>query len=412
MAASILGCGSSNGVAVTGNPAPAAAAEVPAPLRPLEELTELDIRQLTREDCRRYLKERGMRRPSWNKAQAIQQVLSLRSLLCPSNPVGPSSKNPGSAANAPPAEAAAAGHTKQLLDKVSQQSMPDSCPSNNASDPRPLAGCFGSLAPTLSVLNPDAKRNPLSSKPASTTKPHSAQLTIFYSGIVNVYDDVPLDKAQAIMLLAASKTFHVPTSSVPGHPPFTRATQQQQQQRELNQQTEATLKYPMQHQQAPQIYLSSASALPDESCTEPGLPQVRSASLQRFLAKRRDRLSGNPSSSRRNDRSKKRRFSPPPPPLTSALFQFPSSARTSQVLRYSTTSTTTITTATATAATTTGATNGGQCSNSNQASENASSDTSGGSSGTPDTSDTTRDNDNGRVSKENGRVSTTCLAAT
>ncbi|XP_008803477.2 protein TIFY 6b-like isoform X2 [Phoenix dactylifera] len=36
-------------------------------------------------------------------------------------------------------------------------------------------------------------------KPASTT----AQLTIFYAGSVNVYNDVPLDKAQAIMLLAS-----------------------------------------------------------------------------------------------------------------------------------------------------------------------------------------------------------------
>ncbi|KAJ0981296.1 hypothetical protein J5N97_009551 [Dioscorea zingiberensis] len=38
------------------------------------------------------------------------------------------------------------------------------------------------------------------SKPAPTT----AQLTIFYGGTVNVYDDVPLDKAQAIMFLASS----------------------------------------------------------------------------------------------------------------------------------------------------------------------------------------------------------------
>eukprot|EP00252_Welwitschia_mirabilis_P018321 TRINITY_DN4070_c0_g2_i5.p1 TRINITY_DN4070_c0_g2~~TRINITY_DN4070_c0_g2_i5.p1 ORF type:complete len:237 (+),score=37.74 TRINITY_DN4070_c0_g2_i5:634-1344(+) len=49
--------------------------------KPLEELTEEDIFQLTREDCRRYLKEKGMRRPSWNKSQAIQQVLSLKGLL-------------------------------------------------------------------------------------------------------------------------------------------------------------------------------------------------------------------------------------------------------------------------------------------------------------------------------------------
>ncbi|KAH9292916.1 hypothetical protein KI387_041895, partial [Taxus chinensis] len=32
----------------------------------------------------------------------------------------------------------------------------------------------------------------------------SAQLTIFYGGMVNVYDDISADKAQAIMLLAST----------------------------------------------------------------------------------------------------------------------------------------------------------------------------------------------------------------
>ncbi|GBG77822.1 hypothetical protein CBR_g25753 [Chara braunii] len=49
--------------------------------RPLEELTDADIKELTREECRRYLKEKGMRKPSWNKAQAMQQLLSLKGLL-------------------------------------------------------------------------------------------------------------------------------------------------------------------------------------------------------------------------------------------------------------------------------------------------------------------------------------------
>ncbi|XP_071689471.1 protein TIFY 4B-like isoform X2 [Rutidosis leptorrhynchoides] len=51
--------------------------------KPLHQLTEDDISQLTREDCRRYLKQKGMRRPSWNKSQAIQQVIMLKSLLEP-----------------------------------------------------------------------------------------------------------------------------------------------------------------------------------------------------------------------------------------------------------------------------------------------------------------------------------------
>lgn len=76
--------------------------------KPLHQLTEDDIAQVTREDCRRYLKEKGtelgmglerrirrflclffelnlagagMRRPSWNKSQAIQQVIMLKTLL-------------------------------------------------------------------------------------------------------------------------------------------------------------------------------------------------------------------------------------------------------------------------------------------------------------------------------------------
>lgn len=95
--------------------------------KPLSELTEEDISQLTREDCRKYLKDKGpifplplpflylhyctyssalkkkkrnvgekkklrtrvrlclfrtgMRRPSWNKSQAIQQVISLKTLF-------------------------------------------------------------------------------------------------------------------------------------------------------------------------------------------------------------------------------------------------------------------------------------------------------------------------------------------
>nr|XP_043619413.1 protein TIFY 4B-like [Erigeron canadensis] len=52
--------------------------------KPLHHLTEQDFSQITREQCRQYLKQKGMRRPSWNKSQAIQQVIMLKALLEPS----------------------------------------------------------------------------------------------------------------------------------------------------------------------------------------------------------------------------------------------------------------------------------------------------------------------------------------
>ncbi|XP_022033319.1 protein TIFY 4B-like [Helianthus annuus] len=56
--------------------------------KPLHLLTEDDISQVTREQCRQFLKQKGMRRPSWNKSQAIQQVIMLKALLEPT-PEGP-----------------------------------------------------------------------------------------------------------------------------------------------------------------------------------------------------------------------------------------------------------------------------------------------------------------------------------
>nr|ABK23754.1 unknown [Picea sitchensis] len=47
-------------------------------------------------------------------------------------------------------------------------------------------------------------------KPAPSTipeKPSGAQLTIFYGGTVYVYDDIPTDKGQAIMLMASSGNY-------------------------------------------------------------------------------------------------------------------------------------------------------------------------------------------------------------
>ncbi|XP_027365169.1 protein TIFY 4B isoform X3 [Abrus precatorius] len=152
--------------------------------KPLNQLTEDDISQLTREDCRRFLKEKGMRRPSWNKSQAIQQVISLKALLEPSDddslaPAVHHHATQGDLREAPaniPATEEPASHAGEELPKSSSSGeKPKEANDANVVSPRGCAtsGSFG-------------------------------QMTIFYCGKVNVYDGVSPDKARAIMQLAAS----------------------------------------------------------------------------------------------------------------------------------------------------------------------------------------------------------------
>ncbi|CAJ1977161.1 unnamed protein product [Sphenostylis stenocarpa] len=151
--------------------------------KPLKQLTEDDISQLTREDCRRFLKEKGMRRPSWNKSQAIQQVISLKALLEPSDDDSP-----------PPAPMH--HHTHPPQPQPSKAPPPEE-PAFHAADDIQKSASSGEK-PTETI------NTNVASPRGCATSGSFGQMTIFYCGKVNVYDGVSPDKARAIMQLAAS----------------------------------------------------------------------------------------------------------------------------------------------------------------------------------------------------------------
>ncbi|KAK8635858.1 hypothetical protein V6N13_004572 [Hibiscus sabdariffa] len=178
--------------------------------KPISQLTEDDISQVTREDCRRYLKEKGMRRPSWNKSQAIQQVISLKNLLettSDSDAVEASKKFhiPG------PENRPRFVSDSTVLPNETAQHNGISVPVNE-SDPRirPDPSKFkisGENSVRTAVSDNDSVsprlKNSQLSRTASLAKEPAGQMTIFYCGKVNVYDDIPDRKAEAILQFAA-----------------------------------------------------------------------------------------------------------------------------------------------------------------------------------------------------------------
>ncbi|KVI12400.1 Tify, partial [Cynara cardunculus var. scolymus] len=155
--------------------------------KPLHQLTEDDISQLTREDCRRYLKQKGMRRPSWNKSQAIQQVIMLKALLEPK----PDSD----------------GCNRKLHITHRQQETPTTRVQKGTSADTEVSVSADESVPgqrndvDLSDLPGDDEFVPMGI--AGVTDEAKGQMTIFYSGMVNVYDDVPAEKAWTLFQLAA-----------------------------------------------------------------------------------------------------------------------------------------------------------------------------------------------------------------
>ncbi|XP_027936075.1 protein TIFY 4B-like isoform X1 [Vigna unguiculata] len=162
--------------------------------KPLNQLTEDDISQLTREDCRRFLKEKGMRRPSWNKWQAIQQVISLKALLEPSDDDSPP----------PPPPMHHQPHAPQPLANLTQpppKAPPPEEPAFLAADDIQKSASSGEKPTETNDTNTNAN---VASPRGCATSGSIGQMTIFYCGKVNVYDGVSPDKARAIMQLAAS----------------------------------------------------------------------------------------------------------------------------------------------------------------------------------------------------------------
>lgn len=246
--------------------------------KPLEDLSHEDIMQLTREDCRRYLKEKGMRRPSWNKSQAIQQVLSLKKLF----ESGPNDEKISATTNRPnPDENSKESASISLL----YGSQPESHSVVFASKDLDTVNLEWLAKTDLPVFASQplhiAQQNVFSS--FSSVKQSGAQLTIFYSGNVNVYDDVPAEKAQEIMLLAGSRNYP-PSSTCQS----TRNTQQ----------NAVRAAYPSNPTNTPPIYgtgpplAAVASSSVMSSPIHKESPITRKASLQRFLEKRKDRSRG------------------------------------------------------------------------------------------------------------------------
>ncbi|XP_055832549.1 protein TIFY 4B-like isoform X2 [Solanum dulcamara] len=157
--------------------------------KPLYQLTDDDISQLTREDCRRYLKQKGMRKPSWNKSQAIQQVISLKALLetTPDTDAGTRKK-----LHIPRTDT----HVQRGKNTYGEPSVP--VPDGRNQQDKPDISSHIIALPVTAVDN----SAPLRTIGSADTP--VGQMTIFYSGKVNVYDDVPADKAQTIMCLASS----------------------------------------------------------------------------------------------------------------------------------------------------------------------------------------------------------------
>ncbi|PIA45047.1 hypothetical protein AQUCO_01700538v1 [Aquilegia coerulea] len=258
--------------------------------KPLFQLTDEDISQLTREDCRKFLRDKGMRRPSWNKSQAIEQVISLKTLLEPRTE----------------SDTNATGIRQKLLvsrlenstqvplnDKTNASNLKTSVQAINSGE-ADIHGDRPCRVPvpvpddnTITVPVPD--NNITSSRNLNSTNGLVGQMTIFYCGKVIVYDGMPAEKAHAIMKFAGSH-INVPEDSSPAGAAVIQSFACQLQ--------AASIRHGLAFPSAVSPPLHNVVADTSQHCreevtvsreVEPEGPVSRKASVQRYLEKRKDR---------------------------------------------------------------------------------------------------------------------------
>nr|AJF93426.1 groupV JAZ protein [Taxus chinensis] len=213
-------------------------------------------------------------------------------------------------------------HLSALAILKGQQAVSSACGASSMANPFPIQHSF---FPDCAGVYPTTR----ATSKSATIPGNPAQLTIFYAGTVNVYDDVPADKAQGLMLLAASarlsKTINLPPrSSLMSMPmatgchtpsiasPFTSSLPNQA----CNTTPQAPLQKPQENNQPnsstavslnagdsqknqcivtsigqQEASISSAMVITPVPVVPRAVPQARKASLARFLEKRKERIS-------------------------------------------------------------------------------------------------------------------------